>query len=258
MIDCSVTASCPLTNMIPKPAGKALARVLSTVKRQENMNVETVRGHGGTGKKSGSWRYKMALPPIELNFHHDFNLFCANFPPAWSHYHWGRFGSGGQANARHCFVDDYRLEHLWRRPGQGLLKAIEADIITAPDFTIEESFPAELVQYQVWRSRVLAAYWQEYDVHVIPALQWGSPESFPICARGIRKGSVVAVRGPQRGSEPAWAAGAAYMQEAIQPQLVLHFGNELKIWDNAIYLPLRTTKKLLSTDGCTKSGTGKL
>lgn len=213
------------------------------------MNADTVKNHGGIGKKPGNWRYKMALPPIDLQFHHDFDLFCINLLP-WSEYKWGRLGSGGQANARHCFVDDYRLEHLWRRPGQGLVKAIDADIITAPDFTIEESFPAELVQYQVWRSRVLAAYWQEYGVIVIPALQWGCPESFPICARGIRKGSVVAVRGPQRGSESAWAAGAAYMQDAIQPQLVLHFGNKMEIWDKAIYLPLRTTKAF-SADGCT-------
>jgi hypothetical protein len=99
---------------------------------------------------------------------------------------------------------------------------------------------------------VLTTYWQEYGVFVVPVLQWGCPNSFPICARGIRPGSVVAVRGPQRGTEYAWLDGARYMQEALQPSLVLHFGNKpnlwdllgnkLEPWDRALYLPLRTTR----------------
>jgi hypothetical protein len=177
---------------------------------------------------------------VELSFHHQFAVFCPDVLP-WQAYRWGRFGSGGAADARHCFVDDWRLEHLWRRFGQGLAKVLDAGIVTAPDFTIDHDFPLELVQYQIWRSRVLTTYWQEYGVFVVPVLQWGCPNSFPICARGIRPGSVVAVRGPQRGTECAWLDGARYMQEALQPSLVLHFGNKLEMWDRALYLPLRTT-----------------
>jgi hypothetical protein len=181
------------------------------------------------------------VPPVQLDFHHEFSIFCPDNLP-WDAYTWGRFGSGGYAQARHCFVDDWRLEHLWRRFGQGLAKALDAGIITAPDFTIDSHFPLELVQYQVWRSRVLTHYWQEYGVpFVIPVLQWGCPASFPLCARGIRPGSVVAVRGPQRGTECAWLDGARFMQSTLQPSLVLHFGNKLEIWDRALYLPLRKT-----------------
>lgn len=247
------TASCPSINSILKPAGKAPVKVLSIGKLQRNMKGETVINLGGIEKKPGNWRYKMTLPPIDLNFHHDFQLFCPN-RRLWRDIRWGRLGAGGHVDARHCFVDDYRLEHLWRRPGQGLVKAIDAATITAPDFTIDESFPAELVQYQVWRSRVLAAYWQEYGVTVIPVLQWGCPESFPLCARGIAQGSVVAVRGPQRGTESKWVIGAQYMLDRIQPQLVLHFGRKSDVWPKALYFPLRSTKAL-SAAGCTKSGT---
>ena len=77
---------------------------------------------------------------------------------------------------------------------------------------------------------------------VVPVLQWGSPESFPLCARGIRPGSVVAVRGPQRGTECAWLDGAHYMLNTVRPALVLHFGNKLEIWDRAFYFPLRSTR----------------
>ncbi|MDD2466676.1 MAG: DUF4417 domain-containing protein [Desulfobulbus sp.] len=194
-----------------------------------------------TGTSRTNYRFKVGLPPVKLTFNHLFSVFCPDNLP-WQSFRWGRFGSGGIADARHCFVDDWRLEHLWRRFGQGLAKVLDAGIVTAPDFTIDEDFPLELVQYQIWRSRVLTTYWQEYGVSVVPVLQWGCLNSFPICARGIRPGSVVAVRGPQRGTECAWMDGARYMQEALQPSLVLHFGNKLELWDRALYLPLRTTR----------------
>ena len=240
MNDCTVMASCPPKNTIHPPAGKVPVKKRSTSKPPMNLNADMERNHIGTSKTE--YRFKVDIPPINLNFNHAFSIFCPNVLP-WSFYRWGRFGSGGYAMARHCFVDDWRLEHLWRRFGQGLAKALDAGIITAPDFSIDTHFPLELVQYQVWRSRVIAQYWQEFGVpFVIPVLQWGCPESFSICARGIRSGSVVAVRGPQRDTECAWLDGARYMQETLQPSLVLHFGNKLKIWDHALYLPLRSTK----------------
>ncbi len=241
MTDCTVMASCRPRNSIPSMDGKVRESLPSTSKPPRNLNAAMEPRPTGTARKS-SFRYKVGYPPVDLSFRHAFDIHCPDALP-WHLLQWGRFGSGGSAEARHCFVDDWRLEHLWRRPGQGLAKALDAGIITAPDFTIEQSFPLELVQYQVWRSRVLSLYWQEYDVYVVPVLQWGCPESFPICARGIRPGSVVAVRGPQRGTECAWLDGARYMQLAVKPSLVLHFGNKLDLWDNAVYLPLRRSTR---------------
>lgn len=240
MNDCTVMASCPPKNTTLPPAGRVQAKKPLTLKPPRNLNAGTEQAPTGTSRIE--YRYKVDIPPINLHFNHEFSLFCPNSYP-WSTYRWGRFGSGGYAMARHCFVDDWRLEHLWRRFGQGLAKALDTGVITAPDFTIDTHFPLELVQYQVWRSRVLAQYWHEFGVPVvIPTLQWGCPASFPICARGIRPGSVVAVRGPQRGTECAWIDGALYMQATLQPSLVLHFGNKLEIWDRALYLPLRSTR----------------
>lgn len=239
MIDCTDTASCRPRNMILPRGGKVRANQPLTSKPPKSLNGAPEKRPTGTSRSS--YRFKVGLPPVKLFFNHQFSVFCPDALP-WQAYRWGRFGSGGTADARHCFVDDWRLEHLWRRFGQGLAKVLDAGIVTAPDFTIDHDFPLELVQYQIWRSRVLTTYWQEYGVFVVPVLQWGCPNSFPICARGIRPGSVVAVRGPQRGTECAWLDGARYMQEALQPSLVLHFGNKLELWDRALYLPLRTTR----------------
>ena len=240
MNDCIATASCRLKSMTLPSAGKVQAKNPSILKRPGNMNADTGQPHIGTSRTS--FRYRVGLPPVAVDYQHEFSLFCPPDLLPWQKYRWGRFGSGGAADAWHCFVDDWRLEHLWRRPGQGMVKAIFSQVITAPDFSVETDFPFELVSYQVWRSRVLSLYWQENGVVVVPVLQWGSPESFPLCARGIRPGSVVAVRGPQRGTECAWLDGAHYMLKTVRPALVLHFGNKLEIWDRAFYFPLRSTR----------------
>jgi hypothetical protein len=173
-------------------------------------------------------RYNLQIPDILFGPEGYPFINCPISAVDWSSLSWGRWGSGGEYAARHMFVDDWRLEHLWRKQGEGLAKTVLQGIVTAPDFTIENHFPAPLVSYQVWRSRVLAKFWQLEGVIVVPVLQWGSPETFKLCTCGIRSGSVVAVRGPQKGTETAWQAGFDYMITHLQPSLVLHFGRHVK------------------------------
>jgi len=185
-------------------------------------------------------RYQIHIPPIDCGPAGIPSVFCSPDAAVWQSLTWGRWGSGGQYDARHMFVDDWRLEHLWRKQGEGLAKVICQGIVTAPDFTIEQNFPAPLVQYQVFRSRILAAYWIAQGVIVVPVLQWGSPSTFDLCAAGIRPSSVVAVRGPQKGTETAWLQGVKYMIATLCPSLILHFGRRAEYADNVLYFPLRS------------------
>ena len=185
------------------------------------------------------YRYRFSLPPIDYS---SLPFVCCPFESLdWSSLDWRRFGSGGESSARHCFVDDWRLEHLWRRPGQGLAKAILHGVMTAPDFTIEKSFPLPVAEYQVFRMASLCSYWQSYGVHVVPVLQWGSPDTFSLPSKYIEPGSVVAVRGPQLGTDEDWTAAARVINLNLCPSLVLHFGRKPKVnvWEKAIYLNLR-------------------
>jgi len=185
----------------------------------------------------------MELPPLDN--YSNFLIRCNLNSAHWESLSWGRFGSGGQFDARHCFVDDWRLEHLWRRHGQGLAKAICIGTLTAPDFTIETHYPLEIALYQVYRSNLLALYWMHYGVTVVPVLQWGLEPTFHMSSRYIGPRSVVAVRGPGKGTDEAkrWQAGAEYMQAHINPSLVLHFGRPVTgVWKDALYLPLRKSK----------------
>ena len=147
----------------------------------------------------------------------------------------------------HCFVDDWRLEHLWRRSGQGLAKAICSGIITAPDFSIERFFPQEIAQYQAYRSNLLAHYWQAHGVVVVPVLQWSNKSNFQFSVRYIEKGSVVAVRGPGKTKEEIsrWIECAVLLHACIKPSLVLHFGRKvLDVWENPLFIPLHSRKNV--------------
>ena len=189
-----------------------------------------------------SYRYKPTIPPIDLKDNGYPTLFCPSDAVDFENIKWARFGSGGDAQARHCFVDDWRLEHLWRRQGQGLAKAILNGVMTAPDFTIEKGFPLPFAKYQVWRSGLLAKYWQDNGVHVVPVLQWGDESQYMLCSKIIARGSVVAVRGPQKGTEKAWIRAAEKIQNLLKPEMVLHFGRKVDVWDNPVFLKLNTKK----------------
>lgn len=184
-------------------------------------------------------RYRIQIPPIPYPMEGIPSVYCAADSIDFSSLTWGRWGSGGTYDARHLFVDDWRLEHLWRKPGEGLGKAILQGIVTAPDFTIDEHFPFPLAIYQVWRSRIITKYWQSENVLVVPVLQWGASHTWEICSSGIEPGSVVAVRGPQRSTETAWLSGMHYMLNQIWPSLVLHFGRKVEYSANVIHFPLR-------------------
>lgn len=193
-----------------------------------------------------SYRYKMQLPPVPHYSH--FMYRCPIESQDWEKLNWSRFGSGGTSDARHCFVDDWRLEHLWRRHGEGLAKAICTGIITAPDFTIETNFPPEVAAYQVYRSNLLAYYWLLNGVTVVPVLQWGDDWTFNLSPKYIGPRSVVAVRGPGKGKveECRWMYGAETMQAALQPALVLHFGRRVEnVWHNPLFIPLHSRRKVI-------------
>lgn len=190
-------------------------------------------------EKVKKYRYKMEIPELDYSENGFPKVYCSPSVIDWEKLTWRRFGSGGESDARHCFVDDWRIEHLWRRLGQGLAKALIQGIMTAPDFSVYPNYPLPVAAYQIWRSNTVARYWQNAGVIVVPVLQWGSPETIQLSSLSIKTGSVVAVRGPQLGTEKKYYQVAEQVKEYVKPKLVLNFGRKAECWDTAIYLNLR-------------------
>lgn len=151
-----------------------------------------------------------------------------------------RYGSG-KPGPFHCFVDDWRIESIWRDPVYMLDRAQSAGVVVAPDFSIFPDFPPVFARYQIWRSRLIAAYWQHNGVNVIPCLQWTHSNDPQLISyfSGLETCQVVAVRAPSKGYEEDWLACASLFQ-FLFTGLVLHFGPKRgsEVWKKGVVIPL--------------------
>lgn len=120
----------------------------------------------------------------------------------------------------HTFVDDYRQEFFWRRPEEGLLIALAAETITAPDFSVFEQDPQPFKDYQAWRSVLIATYWQQHGVQVLPVVSFGTP-----LERWVRPGSTWAVRGPAKANHDLFIQRLQEWSERVFPARLVVFGN---------------------------------
>jgi len=149
--------------------------------------------------------------------------------------------SSNPAAPFHCFVDDWRIEAIWRHPQKIVDRVIMSRFAVAPDYTVEVNHPLPHAFYQVWRSRVVAAWWAAHGVYVVPCLQWSRPEINGFLFQGLADCEVVAVRSPTRGFEKEWEACALQFLAVCRPRLVLHFGTSrgFDVWPDARRMTLR-------------------
>lgn len=191
-------------------------------------------------------RFTFTLPNINYPNGFDYPALknrLADYPNPEQYARWGSL-SAVQAGTipLHGFVDDWRIEAIWRDKFKGLQKVAAVGLAVAPDFTVEHDDPLPHAFYQVWRSRVVAAYWQECGVFAIPALQWSRSSINRHLFKGLHDCEVVAVRSPTRGSVDEWIKEAEHFLKFNSPKRVLHFGTKagIDIWGGcAVNLNLR-------------------
>lgn len=131
------------------------------------------------------------------------------------------FGRHGQMPF-HTFVDDWRQEQFWRRPQEGLIKALASGYAVAPDFTVFAEDPEEWADYQVFRSAMIAQFWASHGVAVLPVVAFrGRPERY------VLPWSVWAVRGPSAGDEDPWLEGVMRFVADAKPSSLVVFGRQV-------------------------------
>lgn len=178
-------------------------------------------------------RYQIQLPQIDYGPDNVLEYpFIANQPVQLPD-RFKRYGTQ-KDEPFHCFVDDWRIEAIWRHRYKMSEKAVLSGVAIAPDFTVELDYPVAYAFYQVWRSRVIARYWQDHGVYVIPVLQWSRPEINHLLFAGLQDCEIVAVRSATKGNEQQWRQCAQQYLEQYSPKLVLHFGTKkgLDVWSN--------------------------
>jgi len=124
----------------------------------------------------------------------------------------------------HCYVDDWRLESIWR--ADDLQKTrFSGQVAIAPDFSVFADDPLPLAQFQIWRNRVVSWHWKQAGCRVIPTVQFGKPDSWKFAVSGVTRGSLLAIRGPGlRVDMGFWREACEFWQEAVSPSIIIQFG----------------------------------
>ena len=91
--------------------------------------------------------------------------------------------------------------------------------------------PLAMKIWNVYRSRTIAAYWQQMGLNVVPTLQWAEPRTFDFCFNGLPTGGMVAVStlgaAKHRLSREIWIAGMKEAIRQLQPKTILLYGSPI-------------------------------
>jgi hypothetical protein len=139
------------------------------------------------------------------------------------------------SKARGCvlgfYVDDERLEPLWRNPRHYSALFLRHGVVVAiePDFSLWVDMPLAEQLWNTYRMRTLGRLWQEAGLSVIPNLAWSDERAFPFCFSGIPVSAPVVAcecRTPGRNDEDrrAFLAGLRQGVKQVRPQHVLIYG----------------------------------
>jgi hypothetical protein len=104
-----------------------------------------------------------------------------------------------------------------------------------PDFSLYRDMPLAVQLHNVFRSRLIGAFWQRHGLRVIPTLQWSTPESFDFVFDGLPERSTVAVSTVGVLTDPVatalWRLGMSEALERLRPNLVLLYGLPMPDFD---------------------------
>ncbi len=93
----------------------------------------------------------------------------------------------------HFFIDDYQFERVWNTPEKYVPLLRRFRCVIAPDFSLYIDLPPAVNFWNIYRNRLLAAWWQSQGIRVIPSASWGNADSFRFCFEGLPHSSLIAV-----------------------------------------------------------------
>jgi hypothetical protein len=134
----------------------------------------------------------------------------------------------GKNEGCHFFLDDYRFERVWNRPGFYLPKLKLFYTVLTPDFSLYTDYPHAVNIWNTYRNRWMGCFWQSHGLEVIPTLSWANVDSFDYAFLGVPHGAIVAIATPDIRKPDVYkkfTIGFDYMMKTLEPHSVLVYGN---------------------------------
>lgn len=152
-----------------------------------------------------------------------------------------RVRHSGKGEAVHFFLYDDTFVSVWYKLEAATHSLCKFEYLFAPDFSLftdDERFHL-INKLNMFRSRLIAAYWQKCGFKVIPVASWGDANSFSYCFKGLPEHSVIAVCGighdHNNAARTLWHLGIAELTKRKKPTRIIVYGGK---GDEALQLPV--------------------
>ena len=131
----------------------------------------------------------------------------------------------------HFFLDDYQFERCWNRPELYPPILGECAMTLTPDYSLYTDMPEPVQRWNVYRSRLLGAYWQHLGLNVIPTLQYSTPDSYQYAFDGIPHHSTIATSTvgvlQNHDARNLWRQGMRTAIGLLEPETILVYGKPM-------------------------------
>ena len=128
----------------------------------------------------------------------------------------------------HFYIDDYQFDRVWYSPEKYLEFLKQFKGVIAPDFSLYVDMPKAMQIFNCYRSRVLARYWQDNGIQVIPNVTWSDENSFDWCFDALPKNSTLAVSSVGCTKNPKtllnFCKGFVEMEKRLNPTNIIFYG----------------------------------
>ena len=154
---------------------------------------------------------------------------CASTVPADLHSF--RYINPATDNASwiHFFGFDNYLEDVWENPEIWAAQLKRFAGVISPDLSIYRDMPLAQQLYNVYRNRVLAHWFAQQGIPVIPNVRWADQRSYDFVFEGIERNGTVCVStsGILFDSEDrnSFISGLDAMMRILAPETVLVYGS---------------------------------
>jgi len=120
------------------------------------------------------------------------------------------------------FIDDTRFNNVCKKPWNYIERLKQYKQVLSIDLSCYTNMDITEQWYNTYINRVIARYWQDSGITVIPTVSWSDEKSYKFAFLGIPKGSVVAVSTlGAKNSKELFMKGFIKMCEIIKPKYVI-------------------------------------
>lgn len=128
----------------------------------------------------------------------------------------------------HFYTDDKHLEGLWTYPNKFVSSILSRDsLIIGPDFSVYAEMVFAQKLWNIFRNKLLVAWWQFNGIDVIPNISWMN-DNYECSFEGWPKESVVAVNSTGVGNsercKTMWIEGYNKMIDYLHPIHIVRYG----------------------------------